>query len=105
MNKPTTKSIFIKRMKDSGYLVDHLIEFSESDLRKWQILLDKGNSNLFITCYKNNLIEFYDGEQFYESKFLLDTSSVDVIFQYLNDHGTINKHPYYSLKTSEKTDK
>ena len=41
MNKPTTKSVFVKRLKDSGYAVDFTIEFSEDDPRKWQILIDK----------------------------------------------------------------
>jgi len=102
MNKPTTKSVFVKRLKDSGYAVDFTIEFSEDDPRKWQILIDKGHGNVFVTCYKSNLFEFYDGEQFHESKYLNDTASVDVIFQYLNDSGTIHKHPTYSIKIANK---
>lgn len=105
MNRPTKKSIFVKRLKDSGYAVDFMVEFSEDDPRKWQLLIDRGHGNVFVTCYKTDLFEFYDGEQYHQSKYLTDTASIDVIFQYLNDSGTINKHPHYNTKISEKSGK
>ena len=42
-NKITTQSYFIKRLKDSGYLVYRLFdEYSESDPRNWTVMIDPG---------------------------------------------------------------
>lgn len=39
-NKITTKSYFIKRLRDCGYVVDKTpIEYLENDVRRWTILL------------------------------------------------------------------
>lgn len=102
MNKPTTKSIFVSRLKNSGYTIDNSIEFGEDDNRKWQILLDRGHANVLVTCYKDGSFEFYDGQQFHNASEILVTSSIEVVFQYLNDKGMVNKHPSYHLRYSDE---
>ena len=65
-NKITTQSYFIKRLKDSGYLVYRLFdEFSESDPRNWTVMIDPGQASIFCTCYVNHgdmFGETYSGE-------------------------------------------
>jgi hypothetical protein len=99
-NKITTKSYAIKRLKDCGYNVDKLddIAYTEDDLRKWSILVDNGCASLIVTCLKAGNIQFYDGDRFLNSKLVLNTDSIEVLIEYLNTKGIINKHYSYSNK-------
>lgn len=99
-NKITTKSYLIKRLRDSGYIVDKVnIEFPESDKRRWMILIDNGHASVFATCNTDGTFSFYDGGHFV-SNMKIQTDSVEVIIDYLNDRGIINKHPKYGkMKT------
>ena len=100
-NKITTKSYCIKRLRDMGYTVDKIdaIEYNEQDSRKWSFIIDNGGMALFITCYKNDTIHVYDGGRYVNSKLRLDTDSVEVLAEFLNDKGLIYKHPRYSSKS------
>lgn len=96
-NKITTKSYFIKRLRDCGYAVDKLpITFNESDSRRWIALLDNGVSSVLITCNTDSTFSFYDGERFLASNVKLATDSIEVVAEYLNSRGIVNKHPNYS---------
>ena len=45
-NKITTLSYFVKRLKDSGYVVYKMFdEYSEADPRNWTVLIDPGNAS------------------------------------------------------------
>ena len=97
-NKVSTQSYLIKRLRDSGYNVIKLdgITYTESDSRKWTILLDNAVSSVFITCMKNNELQLYDGNRFIKNtKLKIDTSSVEVLIEFLNSCGIVNKHRSY----------
>lgn len=104
-NKPTTESYFIKRLRDSGYLVDRVpIRFGYHDPRAWMVVIDQGRSSVFATCYRNldgadqNYIEFYDGDQFIPKRFRLSTNSMETIIEWLNTFGIISKTLEYNSK-------
>ena len=109
-NKITTQSYFIKRLKDSGYLVYRLFdEYSESDPRNWTVMIDLGQASIFCTCYVNHgdmfgetYFEFYDGGQFIPEKFKLKTDSIEVIITYLVKYGINNKSELYNSKQNPK---
>ena len=85
------------RLKNSGYPVDKWenIEYTKDDTRKFSILLDNGGACIFITCYKDGKIQFYDGGRNHITHLPHKTDSVEVIYEYLNDKGVINKHRSY----------
>jgi len=102
-NKLTTQSYFIKRLKDSGYMVYKIFDgYSEADPRSWTVMIDPGNASVFCTCYLNHkelfgetFFEFYDGGQFIPEKFKLKTDSIEVIINYLVKYGINNKSELY----------
>lgn len=108
-NSITKQSYFIKRLRDSGYLVEKLdIPYSELDPREWTIIIDAGTANIFCTLYKNanpeNIktssmgdfyFELYDGGQFLPTNTKYKTSSIEVLISYLVKYGINNKHPAY----------
>jgi hypothetical protein len=103
-NKITTLSYFVKRLKDSGYVVFKIFdEYSEADPRNWTVLIDPGHASVFCTCYVNHeemfgetYFEFYDGGQFIPTKFKLKTDSIEVIITHLVNYGINNKSELYS---------
>ena len=104
-NKITTQSYFIKRLKDSGYIVYKLFdEYSEADPRSWTVMIDPHGASVICTCYNNdsvfgeNYFEFYDGGQFIPEKFKLKTDSIEVIITYLVKYGINNKSELYNSK-------
>ena len=93
---------FIKRLKDSGYVVEKLFnEYSEIDPRSWTIIVDPKFASIFITCYNNyeelgdECFELSDGGQYIPEKIKLKTSSIEVLIEYLSRFGINNKHPDY----------
>lgn len=96
-NNITTKSYLVKRLKDSGYSIDKMenIEYSKNDKRKFSILIDNGGVSVILTCYKDGKIQFYDGGRIHNAHLNLRTDSVEVIYEYLNEKGVINKHYSY----------
>lgn len=105
-NKITTQSYFIKRLKDSGYVVYKIFdEYSEADPRSWTVMIDPGNASVFCTCYVNDqamfgdtYFEIYDGGQYIPEKFKLKTDSIEVIISYLVKYGINNKSVLYDRK-------
>lgn len=105
-NKITTQSYFIKRLKDSGYIVYKIFDgYSEADPRSWTVMIDPGYASIFCTCYVNHegmfgdtFFEFYDGGQYIPEKFKLKTDSIEVIISYLFKYGINNKSDNYSSR-------
>jgi hypothetical protein len=102
-NKITTQSYFIKRLKDSGYVVYKIFdEYGEADPRNWTVMIDPGYASIFCTCYVNHkdffgetFFEIYDGGQYFPEKFKLKTDSIEVIISYLVKFGINNKSQTY----------
>jgi hypothetical protein len=80
-----------------GYMVDKIdsIEYLPSDERKWSFIIDNGGMSIFTTCFKDDTIHVYDGGRYTNTKLKLDTDSVEVLAEFLNDRGLIRKHPRY----------
>jgi hypothetical protein len=105
-NKVTTCSYFIKRLRDSGYVVDRLwSEYGMGDARSWTVIIDPGVSSIFCTCFNNKsefgeeYFELYDGNQFIPDQFKIKTSSIEVIVEYLVKYGINNKSAAYTQKS------
>lgn len=101
-NKVTTLGYFMKRMRDSGYRVERVFDaYNSVDPRAWTVLIDPGVASLFCTCYINrasmddNYFELYDGGQFIPGRFILKTSSIEVLVGYLAKYGINNKASGY----------
>lgn len=106
-NKVTTLGYFMKRMRDSGYRVDRLFDsYNSTDPRAWTVIVDPGVASLFCTCYINradiddNYFELYDGGQFIPSRFILKTSSIEILISYLVKYGINNKAKGLSQSTN-----
>jgi hypothetical protein len=99
-NKISTKSYCVKRLKDCGYNIDKLdsLVYQEGDQRKWTIIVDDGGSSIILTLLKNNSLHFYDGNRYFNSKLTLNTDSVEVLIEFLNERGIVNKHPSYGTR-------
>jgi hypothetical protein len=95
----TTLSYMVKRLKDSGYNVSRCdaLNYTENDKRKWTIVVDNGVGSVIITCMKTGSFHFYDGLRFFNSNLKLNTESIEVIIQYLNEKGIVNKHWSYGV--------
>jgi hypothetical protein len=109
-NKLTTLGYFKKRMRDSGYIVDDSYRnYSQMDPRTWTVIIDPGVASVFCTCYTNAnkdgmensqvgdfYFELYDGGQYIPNRFVLKTSSIEVLIEYLAKFGINNKAPQYN---------
>lgn len=105
-NKISTLSYFVKRLKDSGYVVYKIFDgYGEGDPRNWTVLIDPGVASVYCTYYSNygpfneSFFELYDGGQFLPEKFKLKSDSIEVIITYLVKHGINNKSDIYTAKT------
>ena len=97
INNITTKSYLIRRLRNSGYTVDKLdnINYTVSDKRKFSVMIDMGGVGLLVTVYKDGRIHFYDGGRNHNINLKHSTLSAEVLIEYLNDKGVINKHWSY----------
>jgi hypothetical protein len=108
-NKLTTLGYFKKRMRDSGYIVDDLFRnYSQMDPRVWSVIIDPGVASIICTCYVNAssediktsqvgdfFFELYDGGQFIPNQFIIKTSSIEVLIEYLVRFNINNKAVQY----------
>lgn len=112
-NKLTTQGYFIRRLRDSGYIVNRLYDkYGEADPRQWTIIIDPAVASVFCTCYtqfhpetgEESFWELYDGGQFIPTRVRLKTESIEVILQYLHKFNIINKKQGYGItpQTSEE---
>ncbi len=102
-NKLTTLGYFMKRLRDSGYVVDRVFtSYSQVDPRAWTVILDPGVASVLCTCYINDPIlgesffEIHDGGQFIPQRlFKIKTNSIEVLVSYLVKFGINNKSDSY----------
>ena len=104
-NKITTQSYFIKRLKDSGYVVYKIFdEYGEADPRNWTVMIDPGYASIFCTCYVNepfygdSYFELTDGDQRIPGRLKISTSSFEVLVEHLVKYNINNKAPGYNKK-------
>lgn len=93
-NKIDTPSYLIKRLRESGYIVIRLYnKYTQTDPRKWTIMIDPYGSSVLVTCYQNYpnqgdiSFEFNDGGILWPRNFLLLTKSIEVIIMQLLEKG------------------
>jgi hypothetical protein len=96
-NSIKTPSYFIKRLKDSGFIVWKLFsEYGVHDPRCWTVLVDPGGSSLYITCYMNKdffgdmMFDLNDGGEKFPKNFSIKTESLEVIITHLINAGVSN---------------
>ena len=85
-NSISTQGYFIKRLRDSGFVVIKLFDkYPQHDPRKWTIMVDPENTSLLITCYQNKnfkgdlWFEFNDGGNRFPKNYNLATQSMEII--------------------------
>jgi len=93
-NKLKTAGYFIKRLRDSGFETVRIFNgYGDADSRKWTILVDPGNTSVFITCFENRpfknefLFTFDDGNRIFKNGYSLKTLSIEVVVNKLLDNG------------------
>lgn len=93
-NNVTTQGYFIKRLRDSGFVVVKLFEkYGQHDPRKWTIMVDPGSTSVIITCYQNRdyrgevLFEFNDAGNRFIKNFNLKTQSMEIVITTLLEKG------------------
>ena len=106
-NKIKTAGYFIKRMKDSGFVTFKIFNaFSDTDPRRWVVLIDPGVASVFITCYTNKhelnevLFEFDDGGNKFPKGTFFKTESIETIISALIEKGINNdasKNPFNKI--------
>jgi len=118
-NSIKTPSYFIKRLKDSGFIVWKMFDdYGEHDPRCWTVLVDPHGSSVFITCFLNKdfygdvMFELNDGGQKFLKNFSIKTESLEVIITHLINAGVKNdatnspyrkdKYSYHEPRKKEK---
>lgn len=93
-NNITTQGYFIKRLRDSGFVVVKLFDqYGQHDPRKWSVMVDPSNASVMITCYQNKdfrgdvLFEINDGGNRFIKNFNLKTLSMEIIVTNLLEKG------------------
>jgi len=98
-NKLKTAGYFIKRLKDNDFVTLRIFDkYSESDPRRWTVLVDPGGASVYITCFENTpfrdeyLFNFNDGNQNFNNNFSLKTDSIEVVVSKLIKLGVQQKN-------------
>ena len=93
-NKLKTAGYFIKRLRDSGFETIRIFnDYSDSDPRKWTLLIDPKNTSVVVTCFENTpfkgeyLFTFEDGNQRFRTGYSLKTDSIEVVVNKLLNSG------------------
>ena len=93
-NKLKTAGYFIKRLKGCGFETLRIFNnYSDTDPRKWSVIVDPGRSSVFITCFENRpfkgeyLFTFDDGNQVFRQNYSLKTDSIEVVVRKLVESG------------------
>jgi hypothetical protein len=93
-NNITTQGYFVKRLRDSGFVVVKLFDqYGQHDPRKWTVMVDPSNISVIITCYQNKefkgdiLFEINDGGNRFIKNFNLKTQSMEIIITTLVEKG------------------
>jgi hypothetical protein len=97
-NKLKTAGYFIKRLKDNDFVTLRIFDkYSETDPRRWTVLVDPGGASVYITCFENTpfkgeyLFSFNDGNQVFNNNFSLKTDSIEVVVSKLLRSGVQQK--------------
>ena len=100
-NKLKTAGYTIKRLRDNGYIVIKMFAFyAKTDPRRWTILINPGGESVYMTCYQNLdshdsfSFELNDGGARIPKNIHLKTDSLEVIVEYLINHGVSNQDYY-----------
>ncbi len=111
-NKLTTQGYFIKRLRDSGYVVDKMYSnYGETDPRAWSVVIDPGHASIFCTCYINfpnygdSCFEIYDGYQYIPGRYKVKTSSIEVFIEQLVKLGINDKSNTYGRRNYDRGNK
>lgn len=101
-NKLKTPSYFIKRLRDNGFITIKLFAvYSKADPRRWTVMVNPSERSVMITCYNNKdsfgevMFELNDGGINIPKNMYINTSSIEVIVDYLITHGVSNNSPYH----------
>ena len=97
-NKLKTPGYFIKRLKDNDFVTLRIFnKYSQSDPRRWTVLIDPSGSSVYVTCFENTpfkgeyLFQFNDGNQLFKNNLSLKTDSIEVVVQKLLKSGVRQK--------------
>lgn len=102
-NKIKNLSYFVKRLKDSGYIVWKIMDkYNVGDSRRWTILVNPGMESVYISCFINDeymdyqpSFSFDDGGLRYTNNLKIQTASMEVIVTHLHEQGvTGDSHLY-----------
>jgi hypothetical protein len=95
-NKLTTCGYFLKRMRDSGFIANRIFaDYGPGDPRKWTVMINPGHESLFITCFENKdflgqkMFEISDGGVRIPKNLGLNTDSIEVLLNYLNEFNVL----------------
>ncbi len=93
-NNIATQGYFVKRLRDSGFVVVKLFDkYAQHDPRKWTIMVDPSNTSVTITCYQNKefkgdvLFEINDGGNRFFKNYNLKTQSMEIVIITLLEKG------------------
>jgi hypothetical protein len=112
-NKLHTPSYFIKRLRESGYVVEKVFAgYGYHDPRRWTLVINPKHESILITCYTNKewfndaVFEFNDGGQQIPKNFNLHTKSIEVIINYLRTYNIDSQNESRPKKeyTEKKTE-
>lgn len=113
-NKLKTPGYFIKRMRDNKIITLRVFQkYSQTDPRKWTVLVDPGNVSAYITCYENLnqsgeiLFHIDDGGKNFHRNFFINTHSIEIVVSTLLKHGIVqtdNTSPFFKSKESVATE-
>jgi len=96
-NKIRTNGYFVKRLRDSGFVVLKIFNrYGKHDPRRWTVLIDPSGASVFITCLTNKeklndvLFELHDSGVNFATNYSIQTDSIEVIISYLIKKGVSN---------------
>lgn len=115
-NNIKTQGYFIKRMRDSGYVVSRMFSGYDSlDTRAWTVMIDPGGASVFCTCYINeqedgefqpgsSYFEFFDGGRYIPGRIKIRTSSFEIVVEQLVKWGINEKSKNYNNEYKNDVD-
>ena len=112
-NSVTTQGYFVKRLRDNGFLTSRVYDrYSESDKRKWTVVINPGTDSVFITCIDNGdwphkgMYHIDDGGKKFPPNLYINTLSVEVVIKHLTEFKIeqlgLNKHS--GRRSKQKTE-
>jgi hypothetical protein len=108
-NNIKTQSYFIKRLRDSGFIVIKVYDtYGEHDPRKWTIMIDPEGASVMITCYENKefrgdvVFEFNDGGCKFPKNYNLKTRSMEIVMTTLIEKLIPQKNEGCSFEKKDK---